>query len=255
MRWTSRRPSTSKPSPIVAAPTATPNASQRGETAAVAVGQMNVLATTNAPARPMPVWPSQCSHERMVPLISMPRRRIAAKVSPDPLSSSWCTTCSTVVSCSASARRDSANSARPPPKAIHSAVGVVNARVAMTVEAATRALIALRPEKAWLSRRSATRTAARDKTTAATATPNAIHTALVGAKANRSMAMKAPPMATAKVMCPVAHVSHGYLRLKVNTGQVLSTCYSSGQRCPVAPTQGAAERYRDRRRGAVSGGS
>ena len=44
------------------------------------------------------------------------------------------------------------------------------------------------------------RVAARDKTTAPAATPNAIHTALVGAKANRSIAMNAPPIATAKVI-------------------------------------------------------
>lgn len=41
----------------------TPKASQRGESSAVAFGQTNVLATMNAPARPIPVWPSQLGND------------------------------------------------------------------------------------------------------------------------------------------------------------------------------------------------
>ena len=88
----------------------------------------------------------------------------------------------------------------PPPNASHSAVGVVNTSEAMTVQPAMRALSALTPENDWLSRRNATSAAASDKTTAAEATANAIHTAVVGAKAKRWMARNAPPIATAKVI-------------------------------------------------------
>ena len=55
VRRTSTRPSKSRPSAITPATAATPNASQRGESSGVAWGQINVLATTNAPGRPMPV--------------------------------------------------------------------------------------------------------------------------------------------------------------------------------------------------------